>query len=568
MRLHAGLLFSGHDFRLAPGFIEMTVCSITDAAARALQSALGAAHVEFDARCLGRADPYAFSDDAAFAPAAIVRPASTAEIQAVLAIAREHRLPLWTVSTGKNLGYGGAAPRVAGSVVVDLQRMNRILEVDEELGFAVVEPGVRFLDLYAQLRAQGSRLAMSVPDIGWGSLIGNSLERGFGYAANWDHSATHCGLEIVLADGRVVRTGMGALAASEGGGRSAWHLYKGGLGPSIEGLLLQSNLGIVTRMGVWLQQRPEVVVACGVHAARTTDLGALVNTLRPLILDGTIQSNAVIGNATVVASMISERARWHSGAGAMHEASVQAMANALHLGRWNARFGLYGNEAMTTARLATVRAAVARIDGAELVARSYPGDVSAEQAHPADHSQLGIPGLALLRMADWRGGEPAHTDFSLVCPATAVDVERQRELIQRETEAAGFDYAGGFTLCGRHAIALALIAFDRSDEAMRRSVLPLMRRLINAGAAAGYAPYRSHVALMDHTAAQYNFNDGALRHTLQKIKDTLDPAGILSPGKQGVWPSEGARAADLQPAHSGASSTATATANATATATD
>lgn len=520
----------------------MKTVSLPGAAARAFEAALGAAHVDLDAAGLGRADPYAFSEAGEFAPAAFVRPASTAEVQAVLAIAREHRLPLWTVSTGKNLGYGGAAPRVAGSVVVDLQRMNRILEVDEELGYAVVEPGVRFLDLYAHLRAQGSRLAMSVPDIGWGSLIGNALERGFGYAAHWDHSATHCGLEIVLADGRVLRTGMGALAAREGGGRSAWHLYKGGLGPSIEGLLLQSNLAVVTRMGVWLQRQPEIAVACGIRVPRSTDLGAVVDGLRPLILDGTIQSNAVIGNATVVASMISERSRWHSGPGPMPEAAVQAMADGLHLGRWNARFGLYGNEALTAARLAAVRTAVAQTDGAELVARSYPGDVSAALAHPADHAQLGIPGIALLRMAEWRGGEPAHTDFSLVCPATAADAERQRSLIQRETEAAGFDYAGGFTLCGRHAIALALISFDRSDEAMRRSVLPLMRRLIDAGAAAGYAPYRSHVALMDHTAAQYDFNGGALRQTLQQIKDTLDPGGILSPGKQGLWPSAAALA--------------------------
>lgn len=511
--------------------------SLPEAAARALETALGAAHVELDPKVLGQADPYAFAGADEFLPAAFVRPGSLDEVQAVLAIAREQHLPLWTVSTGRNLGYGGAAPRVSGSVVVDLQRMNRILEVDEELGYVVVEPGVRFLDLYAHLRATGSRLAMSVPDIGWGSLVGNALERGFGYAMHWDHSAALCGLEVVLADGRVLRTGMGALAAREGGGRSAWHLYKGGLGPSLEGLLLQSNLGIVTRMGVWLQRQPETVVACGISTRRDTDLGPLVETLRPLLLDGTIQSNAIIGNATVIASMVGERAPWHTGPGAMPEVAVQAMADAMHLGRWNARFGLYGPAVLTSARLAVVRAAVERIDGAELIARSYPGDVGAAQAHPADHAQLGIPGTALLRMAAWRGGTPAHTDFSLVCPATGQDAERQRVLIQAEVEAAGFDYAGGFTLCGRHAIALALLAFDRADASMREAVQPLLQRLIERSAAAGYAPYRAHVALMDQIAAQYDFNGGVLRQVVQQLKDTLDPGGMLSPGKQGVWPS-------------------------------
>ena len=54
-------------------------------------------------------------------------------------------MPLWTTSQGRNLGYGGSSPRVQGSVVMNLRRMNRILEIDEELGYAVVEPGVKWI---------------------------------------------------------------------------------------------------------------------------------------------------------------------------------------------------------------------------------------------------------------------------------------------------------------------------------------------------------------------------------------------------------------------------------------
>lgn len=512
---------------------------LPDAALKALESVLGAGHVMSGHSATPYADPYAFSQGNT--PAAAVQPASTEELRAVLAVAREHRLALWTVSTGKNLGYGGAAPRTSGAVVVDLQRMNRILEVNEELGYAVVEPGVRFLDLYAHLQHHGHRLMMSVPDIGWGSLIGNAMERGFGYAQNWDHSAHHCGLEVMLADGRLIRTGMGAKSALAGDGaaQSTWHVYKGGFGPSLDGLLHQSSLGIVTRMGVWLQPQPHTVVTCMVKARRTTDLGALINTLRPLMLDGTVQSNAVIGNATVIASMLSERPKWHDGDGPMPEAAVQRMADGLQLGRWNARFGLYGSEAMTAARLAAVREAVAKIPDAELVVRQYAGNATAADVHPADHAQMGIPGLALLRMADWRGGaKPAHTDFSLVCPSTVLDVEKQQSLIQRLVEAGGFDYAGGFTLCGRHAIALALLSFDASDEAMRARVQPLFAKLIDASSKAGYAPYRAHLAFMDQIAAQYDFNNHALRDVVQSLKHTLDPMGILSPGKQGIWPAD------------------------------
>ena len=70
-------------------------------------------------------------------------------------IANEHRVPLWTTSQGRNNGYGGSSPRVHGSVVVNLRRMNRVLEIDEELGYAVVEPGVSWFDLYAAIPAGG-----------------------------------------------------------------------------------------------------------------------------------------------------------------------------------------------------------------------------------------------------------------------------------------------------------------------------------------------------------------------------------------------------------------------------
>ena len=49
------------------------------------------------------------------------------------------------------------------------------------------------------------------------------------------------------------------------------------------------------------------------------------------------------------------------------------------------------------------------------------------------------------------------------------------------------------------------------------------------------APYRSHVAFMDQIAAQYDFGDQALLHLTERLKDVVDPAGILSPGKQGIW---------------------------------
>lgn len=69
--------------------------------------------------------------------------------------------------------YGGPGPRVGGSVVLSLYRMNQVLEVNEKAAYAVVEPGVTFFDLYEYCRARKLAVWPSVPAIAWGSVVGN-----------------------------------------------------------------------------------------------------------------------------------------------------------------------------------------------------------------------------------------------------------------------------------------------------------------------------------------------------------------------------------------------------------
>lgn len=69
--------------------------------------------------------------------------------------------------------YGGPAPLVNGSIVMDLHRMNKILEVNEKFAFAVVEPGVTFADLYAYCAKEKLKVWPSTASLGWGSVVGN-----------------------------------------------------------------------------------------------------------------------------------------------------------------------------------------------------------------------------------------------------------------------------------------------------------------------------------------------------------------------------------------------------------
>ena len=58
---------------------------------------------------------------------AALAPTTVEQVQQIVRIANRYRVPLYTISTGKNLGYGGSAPAYSGSVVLDLKRMNRII---------------------------------------------------------------------------------------------------------------------------------------------------------------------------------------------------------------------------------------------------------------------------------------------------------------------------------------------------------------------------------------------------------------------------------------------------------
>jgi 4-cresol dehydrogenase (hydroxylating) len=477
------------------------------------------------------ADPFAPGPEnpQAFVASAAVLPASVDEVRAILRIANAYRLPLWTVSTGRNFAYGGAAPRLAGSVVLDLSRMKRILAVDETLAYALVEPGVTYFDLYAHLRERGLRLWIDPPAAGWGSVVGNTLERGFGYTPYGDHAAKQCGMEVVLANGDVLRTGMGGIDPG-----TSWQLYPPGFGPSYDAMFMQSNFGVVTKLGIWLMPQPSAYLLGEAQFGNEGDLEAIVDTLRPLRLDETLRQPAVIEGGIRRAAGLSARAQWYDGPGAMPESAVAAMLGALGVGRWNLHFALYGEPELIDARAAIVRRALSRIGAARIMAMKYAGD--AEPAGGADRNLAGIPSMSAFRMLDWRGGAGAHVDFAPICPFTGRDAMRQYTLAKTRMAEYGFDYYGGFTAGERHLHHIAAVIFARDDARQTAAAGDLLRVLISDARAAGYGQYRAHLAYMDLAAAQYGFNDGALLRLSETIKDALDPQGILSPGKQGVWP--------------------------------
>src|SRR6185312_14164601 len=356
-------------------------------------------HSYLDAFAPGDADQHASS--------AGIAPQSTQEVQAVVKIAARYGIPLWPVSSGRNLAYGGSAPVLRGSVVLDLRRMNRVLEIDEQLGYALVEPGVTFFALFDALQAAGGKLWISTPAPGWGSVIGNALEHGVGYTPYGVHAETICGMEVVLPDGDLVRTGMGAVANSR-----EWQTFRLGYGPVWDGAFTQANFGVVTKMGVWLMPAPEGVANVVVSLASENDLGPLVDTLRPLRLNDTINATytivnpyrGVIDDARLKGEV---RADIYEGPGALPKDVLARELAKRGKGYWSVNFNLFdARDAGLELRLAAVRAAFGKLPGARVDVLRW------RQGEPRPSWARVDPGLFALGIVDWYGGPGGHMNFA------------------------------------------------------------------------------------------------------------------------------------------------------------
>ena len=477
-------------------------------------------------------DPYWIPGDSRYHGAGVVLPESTEQVQAIVRLANEFSVPLWTSSQGRNNGYGGASPRVRGSLQVSLRRMNRVLEINDELAYAVVEPGVRWLDLYAALTAGRHRLRLSVPDIGWGSVVGNSLDNGVTYMANGQDFSAPCGMEVVLPDGELLRTGLGAQP-----GNQAWHVYKRGVGPMLDSMFIQSNLGIVTRMGVWLQPTPEAYQTLSLNIEHADDLGAAVDVVRDLMLTGLVRGVPCFYGAPLNGTIIKDLPMQPGTA--WTEEQLDEHGRETGLGRWSVRIGLWDDPDVLAIKRSKILEVWSRIPGSSVhEGRVYGPEEYGEVTNQTEKVQIGIPHLELLDLfPDFVG----HIDISPVAPLKGDAVTKAVDIIRSTLGAKGFlAQIGVLAINARSAAVVTGINFDKTNEDMTRAAVAVSHTLIKKLGEQGFVPYRTHLDIMDSVAEQMSFNDGVYHRFMAKIKDAVDPRGILSPGRYGVWPSQDA----------------------------
>ncbi|MDJ1131412.1 FAD-binding oxidoreductase [Streptomyces iconiensis] len=512
------------------------------AALRDWRQAIGAEHIHTDRSSLERFGTATYPTHREIA--AVILPADQEQLRDCLRIASRHRVPLYPVSTGKNWGYGSATPPAGDCVLMPLSRLNRILDYDDELAHVTVEPGVTQRQLHAFLAEKGGRhlagFTGSTPD---SSLVGNVLERGLGHGRYGDRCAHVCAFEAVLATGETLRTGFSRYPGAVTGPLHRW-----GVGPWLDGLFTQSNLGVVTRMTLWLTPVPGHfdTFRFTLGDDRST-LDRVLDAVRRLRMAGVLDAGFVIAN-DVRAIAARQRYPWGE-AGDRTPLSPDLRRRLRHrwgVGAWNGDGVLH---AVDDRHGAELRRIVTEALGPHVERLSFEGDSDLGGEGGSAAAAYCAPSETGLAMAYWRlrdtpghaalprlppGGADLDRDgcgLIWVCPVVPLNgrhVAAAVDAVERVTQAHGFEANIGLnSVSERAVVATTALAYDRSvpgEDARAMRCDDELERQLNE---LGYPPYRMSTRSMEAPP----LGDDDLPAVLGRLKHAMDPAGVLAPGR-------------------------------------
>ena len=449
---------------------------------------------------------------------AILSPGSAEETLAVLRIAHAHRHPLHPVSRGRAWGLGSRSP-LRNAAVLDLSRLDRILDVDLVAGTARIEPGVTFRQLHEALVAADAPFHLPAfggpPDA---SVLANALDRGDGIGAGGDRFAHLWDLDVALTTGERFRTGYGRFEKT-----NLEQVHSRPAGPLLEGLFSQSGFGCVLSGRIGLVATPryarEILFEIG-DASRLPSFAAATAALvsqdliEPHCLflwDGA--KRASIGGTFAMQDRAGKNpANWRKWG-----ASVQVFAH--HRALFNAKLKII-TEALAPLALETSQGPV--IDTATrkgLIGYSGGGNLAtcywAKPHLPTEAPDPDRDGCGFLWLCP-------------VIPLEGKALLRLTEIVENARNIHPTFLATGFgVISARAAIGYLSLAWDRSEPGADADAMAAHALLAEALNAEGFHAYRPTWPGLATTAT--TIDDGTA--VLTRLRQALDPDGILSPGR-------------------------------------
>lgn len=266
-----------------------------------------------------------------------------------------------------------------------------------------------------------------------------------------------CGMEVVMANGDVLRTGMGGVK-----GENSWQVFKWGYGPTLDGMFTQSNYGICTKMGFWLMPKPPVFKPFEIQFDEDSDINEIVEFIRPLRIAQIIPNSVVIAGLLWEASTCNtRRSDYTTEPGATPEAILKQIQKDKHLGAWNVYAALYGTQEQVDVNWKIVTDALKKLGKGRLITQEEAGDTQPFKYRAQLMS--GVPNLQEFGLYNWRGGGGSMW-FAPVSQARGSECDKQRPWPKDILNKYGFDYVGEFIVGWRDMHHVIDVLYDRSNE--------------------------------------------------------------------------------------------------------
>ncbi|PEU52189.1 hypothetical protein CN395_27930 [Priestia megaterium] len=438
---------------------------------------------------------------------AIISPSCAKEVEQLIQVMSELDLsiPMYPISTGRNWGQGSRKPTGESEcILIDLHRMNRILEINLQYGYAIIEPGVTQWQISQALKDTpfSMNVTGSCKDT---SIIGNTIDRGLGF--NRLREDDLLAFEVVLGNGKRIKTGHFSQIPSAA---IDWDVpYYAG--PDMTSLFFQSNLGIITAAIIKLIPRHESTKMISGKISKT-NLTNAIDLLVKLKHEGLFNS---------ILKVYSESA--------MKTYRISSESE-------EETYGFYGSYSGRT----TVVKAIEELLIEELSAQKIENIKALDTSNITEDENI---------ILNWYLGNPdpcdsIHSAFGINhcnvdkdakegwlfflpdIPASGKDVEKALDILKRTSEDYSLLINSTINIISDTSIRLVIsIRFPRNEKGVLRGRNAL-EQLYEQFSAHDYYPSRYDI---DHRDGKAIFGEGDYLNTLMAIKKVFDEKGIIAP---------------------------------------
>jgi len=442
------------------------------------------------------------------APEVVVRPKEVEEIRDILVLANAGRIPITPMSGGLSGGF--ACPlKEPGGILLDLSRMNRIIDVDTDCRYMVVEPGVTSGAAWTYFRKNYPEWAPPVPDGAppAATILGDALERGFSLVTNryGPQADMILGMEVVLPSGEVFKTGSWALPGAK-------PFYRWGIGPDLSGLFLgaQGTLGVVTKLAIKIVPHPrhKDLIAFGFES-QDDMVNATLNVLKTEVC-----VLVQCGNWWLVPTRMASQ---------MEIPSAREFWKKQGIPEWFSNFEIWGrDEEDLNNQRKVVYQTIEELKEKGIRAEEWKLHPKQKASRMLKPNKIAIP-YALFKgsflfitwYTPWR-------DAAEFCRIAQEKMEKYG--IPPVLWVASIEH-------GREAICMPIVCFDPAKPEDLQKVQEFNKETTGIFLDKGWLNYRPDPYI--HAPEMYS-RAKAYFEILKKIKRLLDPKGIMHPGRLGL----------------------------------